>query len=768
MILKSIIISGFKSFGKKVVIDVSHNVTGVVGPNGSGKSNVAEAIRFVLGEQSMKSMRGKHQSDLIFKGSSELPALSRASVELKIENYKKDWNANASQEVAPFLEYDEISLKREVYADGESKYKINDAIVRLRDVQELLALAGIGNTAHTLISQGEADKVLLASSKDRREILEDALGLRVYHLRIKESEKKLDKVTEHLKEIEIIKRELKPQLAELSRQVKIIEARKQEADKLEEIMLYYVYQEENDIRQKRSALSIINDNDLEGLRIRLSEVNSRIVNLESEIQNTTEPQAAIVFDLESLGNLRQKVNHIQNEISAAEAKVSLYSSLEEKAKIVIDSKVQMLTLPKGYVEDFKFEIMRGLDKAKSDISIQDLASAVAVIDAARDRTNAFAGAEIDSTPNSPAVASNDYSQDIIEIKNNVVGLMDTKSSLLEDLKSKETEYQEYIKSQNEAQKVISDSKLQNLELKSALQNEYYQIEKQIRESEYKAREQAATVAALNSREHYLNTLIAEVSVIIGNTFLVKSKSFVPDNSNVLTSKTIFELEKMLQRSKIKLEEAGVVDAAGVLAEYEEIKKRDEFLTKEMEDLKSTEQKLLNLIIELRETLKIDFKKGIEKISFVFNNYFHEVFAGGRAKLHLKESKIENKYTTIDGKEVVETERIEELEIDVDLPDKKVKDLNMLSGGERSLTSIALIFAMSSIAPPPFIVLDETDAALDEQNALRYGKMLSKLAEKSKLLVITHNRQTMNECDLLYGITIASDGASRLLSIKFDK
>jgi chromosome segregation protein len=307
-----------------------------------------------------------------------------------------------------------------------------------------------------------------------------------------------------------------------------------------------------------------------------------------------------------------------------------------------------------------------------------------------------------------------------------------------------------------------------MEAKAALQNEYYQIEKQIREVEYKSREQANVISTLNTREHYLNNLISEVSVIIGSSFLIKSKSFTPEASNILASKSTFELEKMLQRSKIKLEEAGVVDAAGVLVEYEELKKRDEFLAKEIEDLKSTEAKLLALISELRDTLKVDFKKGIEKISFVFNNYFHEVFAGGRAKLHIKETKIENKYTTADGKEVTEVERQEELEIDVDLPDKKVKDLNMLSGGERSLTSIALIFAMSSIAPPPFIVLDETDAALDEQNALRYGKMLSKLAEKSKLLVITHNRQTMNECDLLYGITIASDGASRLLSIKFDK
>ncbi len=109
-----------------------------------------------------------------------------------------------------------------------------------------------------------------------------------------------------------------------------------------------------------------------------------------------------------------------------------------------------------------------------------------------------------------------------------------------------------------------------------------------------------------------------------------------------------------------------------------------------------------------------------------------------------------------------------IEINVTLPHKKVRDLNMLSGGERSLVSIALLFAMSQVNPPPFLVLDETDAALDEANSRRYGDMLDTLSKHSKLIVVTHNRETMSRAQVLYGVTMGLDGASKLLSIKFDE
>ena len=107
-----------------------------------------------------------------------------------------------------------------------------------------------------------------------------------------------------------------------------------------------------------------------------------------------------------------------------------------------------------------------------------------------------------------------------------------------------------------------------------------------------------------------------------------------------------------------------------------------------------------------------------------------------------------------------------IDIKVSLPEKRVRDLSALSGGEKALTSIALAFAMSQIAPPPFMVLDETDAALDESNAKKYGMLLTRLSKNSNLLVITHNRETMSHCDMLYGVTIGADGASKLLSISF--
>jgi chromosome segregation protein len=193
MRLSHITIQGFKSFAKKTTIDVTHQVTGVVGPNGSGKSNIAEAIRFVLGEQSMKSMRGKIGADVIFKGSEHLAPMSRASVTMVIDNKNKEAQSSSvtdvSAELAPYLVYDELTLSRVIYADGSSDYLLNDAKIRLKDVQELLSFAGIGSSAHTIINQGEADRILLASPKDRKEALEDALGLRVYHMRLSESKR---------------------------------------------------------------------------------------------------------------------------------------------------------------------------------------------------------------------------------------------------------------------------------------------------------------------------------------------------------------------------------------------------------------------------------------------------------------------------------------------------------------------------------------------------------------------------------------------------
>src|SRR3989344_3054735 len=158
MRLRSIELSGFKSFAKKTTLAFGTSIVAVVGPNGSGKSNIAESFRFVLGEQSMKSMRGRRGEDLIWNGTAGMPRTGRANVRLVFENHDRTLN----------VDFDEVMLERVVHRDGSNDYLLNGSVVRLRDIAELLSQANIGASGHHIISQGEADRILSSSSRERR------------------------------------------------------------------------------------------------------------------------------------------------------------------------------------------------------------------------------------------------------------------------------------------------------------------------------------------------------------------------------------------------------------------------------------------------------------------------------------------------------------------------------------------------------------------------------------------------------------------------
>ena len=171
MYLKSLELSGFKSFAKKSSLSFTTPITGIVGPNGSGKSNTAEAFRFVLGEQSIKSLRGKRGEDMIWNGGGEAGRANRAQVKVTFDN---------SNRLFQNIDFDEVSIERVVHRDNTNEYFLNGTQVRLKDIIELLATAHIGATGHHIISQGEADRILSASIRERREMIEDALGLKIY------------------------------------------------------------------------------------------------------------------------------------------------------------------------------------------------------------------------------------------------------------------------------------------------------------------------------------------------------------------------------------------------------------------------------------------------------------------------------------------------------------------------------------------------------------------------------------------------------------
>jgi chromosome segregation protein len=237
-------------------------------------------------------------------------------------------------------------------------------------------------------------------------------------------------------------------------------------------------------------------------------------------------------------------------------------------------------------------------------------------------------------------------------------------------------------------------------------------------------------------------------------------------------------QKTIEKIKIRIEDSGAGNGSDIMKEYKEVEERDVFLARELSDLETSKKSLHDLIADLDARIDVEFKEGILKINAQFQEFFSLMFGGGSASLNVIREKKRKKRADTDlppeddaelmlAKEE-EEEGDEGIEINVNLPRKKVKGLMMLSGGERALTSIALLFAISQVNPPPFIILDETDAALDEANSRKYGDMISNLSKYSQLILITHNRETMSRAGVLYGVTMGSDGASKLLSIQFDE
>lgn len=738
MHLSHITIQGFKSFAKKTTIDVNHQVTGVVGPNGSGKSNIAEAIRFVLGEQSMKSMRGKIGADIIFKGSEHLSPMSRASVTMVIDNREKNVDINgigqASADIAPYLVYDELVLSRVIYADGTSDYLLNDAKIRLKDVQELLSFAGIGGSAHTIINQGEADRILLASPKDRKEALEDALGLRVYHMRLNESKRKLERVKNHVREIDLLRQEIKPHLLHLERQVKKIESQEEERKNLHRLLVAYLTKEEYDLtclderileQGSSSTLVLITDSIHKELHV-LKEKSHDVQSVSREEKNT------LLAEIHALSSRKDQITKTLGRLEAEKSYLEKELSKEEEKKSVTISYDDFNQTHEKTKEGFK--------QIHSILASQDLSNITTVVNGVSREVESF------FTTHTTKKVSN---------KDHVLATIKTLDQTIQEHEEKEKDLANEI--------IFVQGKIDQVETNAQARiTSRHEEEKKVMLLESKLRELDSTIALrrqeegeLALRKQHFDALIQEGVMIIGR-FVLEYKNHTADERYKDTPK--HDLMRAIERSKLRIEEASVPNRDEILEEFKTTKERDEYLTKELADIKESEEKLLALIAELESSLKERFSSGVNGVSKVFSEFFGEVFIGGKGKLALVHlTKVDE-----EGNEIMETG----IDIDVSLPNKKVKEISMFSGGERALVSIALLFAMSAITPPPFMVLDETDAPLDESNARKYGVMLQRLAEKSKLLVITHNRETMNHCDMLYGVTIGVDGGSKLLSIDF--
>ena len=734
MYLKSLELSGFKSFAKKAELQFTSPVTSIVGPNGSGKSNVAESFRFVLGEQSMKSMRGKRTEDLIWNGSPTIGRANRARVALTFDNTKRLLD----------IDFDEVKIERVIHRDASSEYLLNGSTVRLKDIVELLAGAHIGASGHHIISQGETDRILNVNARERKTMIEDALGLKVYQYKKEESIRKLEKTRANIKEVGSLRREIKPHITFLEGQVKKVEKARTMREELTALYQEYFAREEGYLKSEKERLEKSRmplAEDMERLTKELDEAKKTLDTLESKDSKSEE-----VLSIErELSRVRDKKDELTRNLGRVEGAIAAEERVQKRRNQGGES--TGLVVPMSIVSRFLNTLKEHLSQAREDTDASVLRT---VVDDVRSTLVSFTE-EIHKDNGKEITSENELEKHIEEragLTKELERITEEETTLQDKYAHLRTEIEKDRDSGREAERAMFELTTRQGEARLALNTidgelGHLKLEQEEYEREY---EEARAIAGQRAHEKPSEDLLEE-------------------------ARTAQEQRKKdVERLKIRLEDAGGASGEEILKEYEEITARDAHLAHELEDLEKSSESLKQVIADLDETLAREFKNGVAKINTEFNELFGLMFGGGSAKLSVvmeeKRSRSEMDIEIFGSGEEAEME--EGLDIHVNLPRKKIRGLEMLSGGERALTSIALLFAMSQVNPPPFLVLDETDAALDEANSKRYGDMIERLARHSQLIVVTHNRETMSRAGVLYGVTMGGDGMSQLLSVDFQE
>lgn len=733
MYLKKLEINGFKSFAQKTTLEFSHGITAIVGPNGSGKSNVSDAIRWVMGEQSIKTLRGKKSEDVIFSGSDKKARLGLAEVSLDLDN---------SDKKVP-IDYSDLLITRKIYRNGESEYLINNSKSKLADINLLLTQANFGHRTYAIIGQGMIDNFLIATPEERKEFFEEATGVKQYQIKKNQTISKLQQVGQNLSAAQIKIQEMEPHLNLLTRQVKKLNKRKEIEAELREAQLNYYsayWQEINsnyDTEIKKINLIEEEKNKIHELWqsakdeldkiLKNNNTNEKIEKLRQEHQSLLDKKMSLKEELFILKNSQMAKNNSQ-----------------PSAKNLSEEKINQI-----------FQHLETIDQLHQDTekefrSGQNIDTIQKLVFSAKEKITALLSLlrpYLQKT--TPEPEKNNTSPKITSLEEKIKSLEAEASSLQSNIK-----------------KILDEENSDRSNLWHLQQNyQKHQNELNIKNNELN--EIKINLARIETKRFDLKE---EILHQLGGFDLLKKDA--PKIENLEEKNSILN---KINKLKGQLEMIGGLDPE-IEKEYTETQKQYEFITTQISDLRETMESLKKIINELDQIIKKQMTESFAEINNYFQKYFKMLFNGGKAELSLLKESTEkeqeenqpNENTAINFFQEKNRDGYSGIEIYATPPGKKLKSISILSGGERALTSIALICAIISSNPAPFIVLDEVDAALDESNSLRFAQILEDLSHKTQFIVITHNRATMEKARLLYGVTMGDDGISKLISIKLEE
>jgi len=736
MWLQKIDLVGFKSFANKTSLEflpptsTSRGITAIVGPNGSGKSCVVDAIRWVLGEQSMKLLRGKKSEDVIFAGTPKRPRLGVAEVTLHLNN--EDGGAP--------IDYSEIAIGRRVYRSGESEYLLNGTQVRREDILILLAKSRVGQRTYSIIGQGMVDQFLLASPTERKTFLDEAAGIRPAEIKRDQAVGKLERASENLRQGETLLAEIAPRLRSLTRQVKRLERRDEVERELRDLLHAWYgsrWQElAEQIEQSRTKWQV-DETERQHLQAAVDDIQSKLTALEREEQSK-DTFLPLQREYETLVDRRQELRERILGLRHAAAAATT-SRTPTPATALAEEMDGILAILDELLGDLR--MVGKLDDAQPLVG--RLAELQRRLMELRKRCAPEATSE-----QPPALRESESALKAIEGK--LADVQSRMATLHEEERRKKGAFFE-------------------------LQRNYRTQQLALNDVAAKANDLRIELARLEQKREDLRHDIARDLPDVNPDTLTASATSLPTD----TEGRIAHLQRDLAA-------IGTLDEQTV-QEYRETKERAEFLTAQTEDLRKSITALERIIEELETDIDRAFHTAFAAINEHFERFFRQLFGGGQAKLALiREEPPEEGVEGVEGikgikgiPDIPPTDRLKSqvsrltpqvsgIDITATPPGKRIKSIAMLSGGERALVAIALLCAIISSSRSPFVVLDEVDAALDEANSVRFAEILKDLARETQFVVVTHNRYSMERAAMIYGVTMGDDGVSKLLSLKLEE
>ena len=731
--LKRLELNGFKSFAGKTILEFPAGITAVVGPNGSGKSNVVDAIRWLLGERDAKNLRGGKIEDLIFAGTPKRPRVGQASASLHFENHNNFFP----------VEFSEVSVMRQVSRDGASKYFLNSAEVLLRDLIDFFARARLGSRGLIVVTQGNSDLFLQATPREKREMIEEILGLREYQIKKEEGKRRLKNTKANLDKPRALIEEVLPHLRSLKRQTGRWEKRGSLEEELRILENTFFGTQWRGLQQELSSCEAS-----------LKDHQKEFAELERHKKQAEEKQRH-VEEREPQG--RQSLRELKERIKGT---LEDYNRLlRDVAKLEAQAEFEAKRGPSSYAPAAS-EALSLLKKVRTLLEGVSQSDERALWEAVRGALSSIAsfldGPSSREENAAPAASSQakleEVSGQLRAIEEKLATFRSEEASLEKGQESFYGAFKEAVSEVEHAKDAVEAWETTHRKLQFEREKLTLRLEELKRQIEQAGR--------------------------LPHEFGNITEAAVPEEELRVAEKRIFKLRG-------DLASIGEIDEA-LLKEANETQERYDFLQHEVGDLEKAIKDLQELVKDVQEKVAVEFRSALSHINDEFDRFFKLMFGGGQAALKVEKQKPKEKTNEgeaegqEEGKktpsrvsedeendEEEEEETEEGIEITLKLPKKRLSSLDVLSGGERSLVGIAALFALISVSPPPFLVLDEIDAALDERNARRFAEMLKEFVKKTQFVVVTHNRATMEVADVLYGVTLEEDGTSKVVSLKLE-